>query len=483
MGDKNQKKQNRVVEDMEGLGSDQNPLKRRFTEKPAPKEKAATAAAGHSGAKKSQPGAKDHGQGAGSGDPPAGRISIGDLYSAIQAVGRTTKNLERVLEESVCNLNVMDKRMKRVEESPALTCKIATANQTGVRDLWKEIANVRAEMMTAGASQAINNQLRALRYNVERQEHYSRRFNLVFEGFPETEGETNGMLWNRFRSFLDNIMGLSSVKFDIIHCLGAKTGGHRKLIVKFITLTDKNMVWENRRAIKNTPETHYKVLLDKPASVKAREALTFKILYAAQKTGEYRSVKLQNGRLSLDGVLYEYEDYDTLPLLLRPAFVSSPRNATTLVFFSKHSQLSNHYITDFVSEGIRYSSMEQFLARARAVHARNTAMERRVTSIDEPVELKKCLNIMKSDGKENLWKASLTTVLETGLLAKFTQDETAGTFLKDTAPRRLGEGSYNTFWGIGMILRDEKVMETHRWAANTLGIALMNVRDIILQAH
>lgn len=285
------------------------------------------------------------------------------------------------------------------------------------------------------------------------------------------------------RSFLDNVMGLSSVKFDILHRLGAKAGGHRKLIVKFITLSDKNMVWENRKAVKNTPETQYRILLDKPASVKAREALMFKILYTAQKSGDFKSVKLQNSRLCLDGTVYDYEDFDTLPLPLRPAYVSSPRSGTTLVFFSKHTPLSNHYMTDFVSEGIRYSSMEQFLARARAIYSRNAAMSRRVMAIDDPVELKKCLAILKADGKENMWRASLTTTLEAGLLAKFSQDETAGAFLRDTHPRKLGEASYDTFWGIGMILRDDKVMESHRWATNTLGVAPLNIRVVILNAH
>lgn len=159
-------------------------------------------------------------------------------------------------------------------------------------------------------------------------------------------------------SFLDNIMGLFSVKFDILHRLGSKAGGHRRIILKFITLADKNLVWESCCNIQNTQETHYKVLLDKPGTVKEREALTFKILFTAQHSGEFRSVKLQSGKLSLDGTLYDYEDSQSLPMFLRPAFLTSPRNRTTVVFFSKHSPLSNHYITDFVLEGVQYTSIK-----------------------------------------------------------------------------------------------------------------------------
>lgn len=123
--------------------------------------------------------------------------------------------------------------------------------------LQREMAQLQAYLTANSNSNVSVNELKALCQHLERQEYYSRRFNLVFEGFPETPGETNANLWNKMRSFLHNIMGLSSVKFDILHRLGSKARGHRRVIMKFISLADKNLVWESRRNIRNTPDTHY----------------------------------------------------------------------------------------------------------------------------------------------------------------------------------------------------------------------------------
>lgn len=73
------------------------------------------------------------------------------------------------------------------------------------------------------------------------------------------------------------MLGISSIQFDICHRLGPKTGcSERKVIVKFAFLKDKKIIWEARSMIKNT--RLYKIMQDKPKSVKEREALSFKIL-------------------------------------------------------------------------------------------------------------------------------------------------------------------------------------------------------------
>lgn len=138
--------------------------------------------------------------------------------------------------------------------------------------------------------------------------------------------------------------------------------------------------------------------------MKEREALTFKILFAAQNSGQCRSVKLQSGKLCIDGTLYDNEDYPPLPIFLRPASVTSPRNTTAVVFFSKHSPLSNHFITDFTLEGVHNTSIEQFLTKSWAEFARNSAMAHKAMTTDEPVEHKKMLNALKGDGKEASWR-------------------------------------------------------------------------------
>lgn len=96
----------------------------------------------------------------------------------------------------------------------------------------------------------------------------------------------------------------------------------------------------------------------------------------------------------------------------------------------------------------------------------------------DPVENKKCLNKMKAEGQEELWRATVGNWLKPGLIAKFTQNKPALDFLMSTGTREIGEASMNDYWGIGWKLSDDKVLHIHSWKGkNTLGVALMEVRE------
>lgn len=79
--------------------------------------------------------------------------------------------------------------------------------------------------------------------------------------------------------------------------------------------------------------------------------------------------------------------------------VSSPRNQRVVVFFSRHSPLSNHHLALFKINGVMYLTIEQYLARSRATFAKNDKMVRRIMNSTDPIDNKRCLNIMKDDGE------------------------------------------------------------------------------------
>lgn len=73
-------------------------------------------------------------------------------------------------------------------------------------------------------------------------------------------------------------------------------------------------------------------MMDKPRSVKEREALSFKIINAVQASSEYKVAKFQMlSKVWIDGVWFDFEEFDFLPVQLRPAFVSSPWNEMLVV--------------------------------------------------------------------------------------------------------------------------------------------------------
>lgn len=161
----------------------------------------------------------------------------------------------------------------------ATKTKVLPLNQE-LKEVCRDLSSKQLQITTA------RRDVKYLRNHLEKQEGYSRRYNLLFKGFLEVEGETMGMLAQKIKSFLANILGLTGMLFDIVHRLGQKAQpqrGDRRVIVKFHSLTDKNMMWEARKRIKNTPETSYKIIMDWPAGVQT-----------AHQSGLYRMVRYRN---------------------------------------------------------------------------------------------------------------------------------------------------------------------------------------------
>lgn len=176
---------------------------------------------------------------------------------------------------------------------------------------------------------------------VEKQEGYSRRYNLIIVGMKEDSGETDTQLHDiiKVKTFISNILGVTDVKFDATHRLGAAAfRKDRRVIVKFKDLTDKTQVWEARLHLKTKENAQYKLLMDKPNAMKDREALSFiKVLQAAQNSPNYKFAKFVGGKVIIDHVAYRYEDIDMLPEELSPNNIYSPRSG--MVIDKNHHKL------------------------------------------------------------------------------------------------------------------------------------------------
>lgn len=208
-------------------------------------------------------------------------------------------------------------RVSKSEGAAASVSNTVRENADNIEELQRELHQIRQSGALIASSPFARIEAREMRLQIERLEGYSRRFNLIIEGLAETDNETDEALTAKVYSFMATMLGVSSVKFDICHRLGPKGRSDRRVIMKFAFLKDKKVVWDARTMIKNS--RIYKMFQDKPKSVKEREALSFKILRAAQITNQYRSCKFQSGKLWLDGSCFEMEDFDSLPEVLRPA--------------------------------------------------------------------------------------------------------------------------------------------------------------------
>lgn len=249
--------------------------------------------------------------------------------------------------------------------------------------------------------------------------------------------------------------------------------------MKFLSLSDKQAVWEARSNLKpkEDEQQQFRLIMDKPKSTKERESMAFRIVHEAQRSNRYRSAKFQNGKIWIDGEMYEQDELDRLPDDLLPTSIASPRTAAAVVFFSRHSYLSNHNLCHFVYEGRMYTSIEQFLTRARALFAKNYWVAEKTLQTDDPQELKRLLVRMSTDGRREEWRANVGAYIKPALRAKFLQNEKARKFLVETGDRTIGEASIDRFWGIGMSLSDHRVFNVNLWGNNFMGKALMELRD------
>lgn len=414
-------------------------------------------------------------------------LSLQDLMQAINGVGAEVADLKGEFRGAqgklVEDVHLLTERVSKSEGAAASVSDAVRENADNIEELRRELHRFRQSGELSTLSSFGRNEARNMRLQIERLEGYSRRYNLIIVGLAETENESDEALSAKVYSFMANLLGVSTVQFDICHRLGPKNGrAERRVIVKFTSLKDKNFVWEARSAIKNS--RLYTMFQDKPKSVKEREALAFKILRAAQISGQYRTCKFQSGKLWFNGICYEFEDFESLPEVLRPAYVSSPRNSTHIAFFSRFSPLSNHFASTFSLRGMVFVNMEQYLARSRAIFAKNQKIADRVMLLNEPTDHKRFLEGMKEDGRTPAWQAAINSWLLPGLEAKFAQNEMAREFLLGTKGLTIGEASTNLFWGIGLDLRDHNLFNPAHWTGrNVLGEALMQVRQVLLDNH
>ena len=77
------------------------------------------------------------------------------------------------------------------------------------------------------------------------------------------------------------------------------------------------------------------------------------------------------------------------------------------------------------------------------------------------------------------WKEVSTEYMRQGLQAKFTQNDSLRSFLKNTGNMLLIEANpFDRFWGAGIGLNDSDIWTESRWKGeNKLGKLLMELRE------
>ena len=140
--------------------------------------------------------------------------------------------------------------------------------------------------------------------------------------------------------------------------------------------------------------------------------------------------------------------------------------------------LSNWYLSDFVIDGMKFSSMEQYMMYSKAILFNDKEVASQIMNTTD-VEMIKALGRKVSGYNDSVWNGMRQIIIYKGLLEKFRQNEKLKKALLDTGDDILAECAVSDkIWGIGLSMKDSNKNDIKAWRGqNLLGFALMLVRD------
>ncbi|WP_365718541.1 NADAR domain-containing protein [Ruminococcus sp.] len=145
--------------------------------------------------------------------------------------------------------------------------------------------------------------------------------------------------------------------------------------------------------------------------------------------------------------------------------------------------LSNWYLSDFTVDGMKFTSMEQFIMYNKCLCFGDSISAKDILSTDD-VARQKSIGRNARNYIDSVWAGRRQLIAVRGLYAKFSQNPELKKQLLDTGDAFLVECAVNDkIWACGIDLRDDSRKRADKWSGqNILGFALMEVRES-LKAH
>lgn len=313
---------------------------------------------------------------------------------------------------------------------------------------------------------------------------FENRFNLIITGMAEQQSKST---FKVTKNFFTEQLNLRNIEVYEARRLGqqprADSNYARPIIVIFKFLSHRNAVWHKRGAVPpgDNEENTIRIHADLPKALRDGMQTFYKITKAATKFNDFKSVRVHDYQLEVDGKPFQITDLEHLPVQLRPLTIATPTSDTHLVFFSRHAKLSNHFPSTFTIKDQTFQTMEQFLAVRKAELSGIEDMIEKARRATDPIKAKFMLNTLKQDHQQE-WDQQVEKVTLEGLRAKFGQNPSLQEYLYSTRHLTLGEASNNPRWGIGMDISDPEVLDYSKWSktGNLLGRCLMLVREEIV---
>lgn len=146
----------------------------------------------------------------------------------------------------------------------------------------------------------------------------------------------------------------------------------------------------------------------------------------------------------------------------------------------ENGYLSNWYLSEFTVEGVRFSSMEQYMMYKKAMMFKDAAITEKIMATDNVSEIK-AFGREVSNYNDTVWSGCRQIIVYNGLLEKFRQNTELKERLLSTGDAMLAECAVkDKVWGIGISMNDPDRLDVEKWqGSNLLGFALMEVRESV----
>lgn len=141
---------------------------------------------------------------------------------------------------------------------------------------------------------------------------------------------------------------------------------------------------------------------------------------------------------------------------------------------------SNWYLSDFEADGLKFSSMEQYMMYRKAVTFNDSEIARQIMETSDVGKIK-ALGRSVRNYDDTIWNGLRQIIVYRGLLEKFRQNEELKNNLLATDNDILAECAVqDRIWGIGLSMKDERRLDMNEWQGqNLLGFSLMCVRETL----
>lgn len=431
---------------------------------------------------------------------------INSLRELVEKQGQTIAGLSRIDEEVTKNnkrtlgeMNGLISQQKQQVDQFKDTAKRLKADIKidiesevihKLEDKMEDTSKRIVEEVQSDVSQKINDKMEELSQDLSykdlKERAFNNRYNLVITGLKENaDKSTKSSVYD----FLKTNFKVKDV--DIYSAYRIGTSSHddatyaRPILVQFSHLPHRNKVWKMRMNITNNKgnegDVPIRIQADLPKKLRDDVQVLYRVAKAAAQIPEYQSAVVRDYALHLNGREYLPRELESLPFPIRPSTLATRTSDEAIVFFSRHSILSNHHPSKFQLQNVTFNNVEHYLAYKRALLSGQQSIIQKALILKYPTEAKGILNSLKKNHTKE-WEDNRAIWATEAIRAKFFQNPDLANILCATEGKQLGEASRNQVWAIGKDLDDPEVLDITKWSpsGNLLGKTIMTIREEIL---